>query len=301
MDANLDDRVQQNTCSILGPLWMDNFAQNIPQVRAGKSIGDLPKCEGHSALVIGAGPSVEKRKHLDLLASSGYKGIIFSTDRMLIPCLKKGVIPNYVVSVDGNGELIQKFFDDPIVKEYGKEVKVCATTTVHPNTIKRINDAGIKIYWFHGMLDSLTAIDSLTYWINKMAPKTIISCGGNCGTTSIVLAYYLKCNPIGFIGMDFGYLEDARMEDTSYYHQIKEVAQSNSALMSAYVKVKHPFFNTVALTDLVFLRYRDAFLKAIEWTKHKQYRVINMTEGGIIFGLGVEYMWFKDFLKQYKE
>jgi hypothetical protein len=301
MDNNLEDNIQQNTCRILGPLWMRNFAKNLPRIWAGGNLGDLAIHNAETALIIGAGPSVEANHQLEALASSNYqknkKHLIFATDRMLIPCLKKGVVPDFVVTVDGNGEKIPLWFDNPIVAEH-PEVKCLAAVTIHPNTVEKIEKAGMRIYWFHGMLDTLSQIDSLTYWLNEMAEKTIINCGGNCGTTAVVIAYSFHCNPIAFIGLNFGYLENTKYEDTACYEEIKKASPDNFGFLAAYTKIKHPFFSTIALTDMVFMRYRDSFIKMMSWLKFKEVKLINCTEGGILFCPGMDYMYFKDFLRE---
>ena len=45
-------------------------------------------------IVIGAGPSLYKFNHLEILAKSDYKGTLLITDKMLVPCLKGGITPD---------------------------------------------------------------------------------------------------------------------------------------------------------------------------------------------------------------
>lgn len=77
---------------------MKYFALNLENIAKEHSARELDPTnkEGNellnsSAIVIGAGPSVKKKKHLELLASSNYEGTIICTDRMLEPVLKAGI------------------------------------------------------------------------------------------------------------------------------------------------------------------------------------------------------------------
>ena len=73
-------------------MWMHNFARNIPEILVGKNVKVLRSSNvvnsKNSAIVIGAGPSIHEKNHLEQLRKSGYDGTIVCTDRMLIPCLK---------------------------------------------------------------------------------------------------------------------------------------------------------------------------------------------------------------------
>ena len=125
------DWVQNGTRAMID-LWMYNFARNVSYILDGDSAKSLsvfknkqktlknhkPDC---SAVVIGGGPSVYEKNHLETLANSNYKGAILCTDRMLIPCLKNGITPKkfpqfHVLTMDPY-QITIKFYNDKIVKE----------------------------------------------------------------------------------------------------------------------------------------------------------------------------------------
>ena len=81
--------------------WVKHFSLNINDIWNESSARDLDLSSNsnydpaqHSAIVIGAGPSIKKKKHLEMLAESNYQGNIVCTDRSLIPCLKAGITPD---------------------------------------------------------------------------------------------------------------------------------------------------------------------------------------------------------------
>src|SRR5437879_11374380 len=96
---------------------MQNYAKNISTILVTKKISDAPKAK-KPVLVVGAGPSVKARDHLSQLnhwfeeSSPGRDAIvIMATDRMLVPLLEAGIIPDYSITVDGNREKIVKWYD----------------------------------------------------------------------------------------------------------------------------------------------------------------------------------------------
>ncbi|MBW2671906.1 MAG: DUF115 domain-containing protein [Deltaproteobacteria bacterium] len=305
LNERFDDAVGRNTRSGLAPLWMENFIMNLPEIvdletyprdKDKHSIGRLPKHKGRPALIVAAGPSVEEKHHLELLAERGFKGVIFACDRMLIPLLKNGVVPNYVVSVDGNREKIVRWFDDPIVDRYAKRVTGLFVSTAAPNAVRRFKQAGGRIYWFHGMLDPFYELDSVTSFMNYMTGSTAVSCGGNVGTSCWTLAYYLKCSPIIFIGLDLGYTKETPIEETAYYELLKSSGAPLENIQQFYEEGVNPEFGCEYYTDAVFKNYRDSLLEMVEAAGVE---TINATEGGCVFGPGIRCMRFEEVLERY--
>lgn len=299
-----DEAITKGTRTNLAPLWMENFVMNIPLIipedypedKDKYSIGQLPKHEGEPALIIAAGPSIHEKNHIQLLADKGFGGKIFACDRMLIPLLKAGVIPDYVACVDGNREKIVKWFDDPIVDKYAKKIKGLFTTTTAPNAAKRFKDAGGQLFWFHGMLDQFYNLDSVTSFMNYMTGSTAISCGGNVGGACWTLAYYLKCSKIILIGLDLGYTKDTPIEETAYYEQLSASGAPLEGIQPFYEEGINPDFSCQYYTDIVFKHYKEALLEMVAMA---DIETINATGGGSLFGPGIKGMKFEKVLEEY--
>ncbi|MDO8659663.1 MAG: DUF115 domain-containing protein, partial [Candidatus Parcubacteria bacterium] len=167
---NVSDIIQKSTRDKMLGVWCNNFAENVADIREGLSISDLVPEEAKidenvilgPAIVVGRGPSIYKHKHINLLAKNGFKGTIVVSDGSLIDCLKQGVVPDYVVSVDGNNELIWKWYDHPLVDKFGSKIKAILCVSVAHNVVERCNKAGIKIYWFNPQFDDYRKHDSFT-------------------------------------------------------------------------------------------------------------------------------------------
>ena len=289
-------------------VWMENLANNIQEIKASKDLRDL-KPIGGPALIVGAGPSISNFNHLDILAKSNFKGTIVATDKMLIPLLEKGIVPQYVVCVDGYAECL-RYFSSPIVEKYKDEIKAIFTTFVHPSTIKSFNG---KKYFFHTVMDDYRKADSLTRAIYFMTHSTLVSCCGDCGSTAWKIAHGLNCNPLALIGMD---LSEEKLEELYDYYQMMEnfseekvtrkeneiiVKQEDGQLLQAFRKDYNPDFKNYGWTGIIWDSCWQTFNKWIGIAKKQKGVVtVNCTGRGIIHGHGVIGMKLEKFLKKYE-
>lgn len=311
------EMISESTKENLMRTWLQNFARNLPNILKGKTIADLvpekpDEVPKGAAVVVGAGPSIYKYKHLELLAESNFKGVIISTDRMLIPCLHHGIIPNLTVTVDGNREKIVKFYDDPLVDKYGEQLKAALITCVAPNVVKRLQKAKAEIYWYHPIFDDVRQSESLTKIIMDITstekdekqyyykPKGVpsMTCGGNTGAASWIIAFeLLKRSPIGLIGIDLGYLEGTPLEKTAYYNQLMQASGGDvTKIMPYYKEYYNPKSKRKVLTDLVFNHYREAWLEMAAITP-AWVETVNCSWETTLFGPNIKQMRFEEFLQ----
>lgn len=285
-------------------------------------------------IVIGRGPSLFKRKHLELLANWKFKNppTIIVTDGALLDCLRAGVIPekfpNFISqSIDGNRSLIVRWYGDPDFKEhspkatpteiaanaqdiqlinhYGSNLKVLVGSTVSPNVIKRCLQSGAEVYVFHPLFDSLghesmTRVMMYVTQTDTTPPLLTAACGGNAGTTAFVLSWnLLRCSPILLIGMDFGYLPETPLEQTAYASKALEQGDLVGASHSL-VEVKNPNDGVTYKTDAVFMHYRQSLFDMLDESPPPSWvKIYNNTEGGIIFGhKTIEWKSFREALQE---
>ena len=311
------DLISRATKENLMEMWVKNFSETLSYIKKGKTIAELvppnpEKAPLGPAIVVGAGPSVWKHKHLEMLAKTdkAKKLTVIPTDRMVAPCLKAGVTPDKFaewisVGVDGS-PVISKWYDDPIVKEYGDKIKVCIITSTHPKVVKVLRKNKVKnVYWYNPIYDDWRDNESYTRLQRIMTksqktPQGIpsLSCLGNAGAASWVLGHaLLRKSPICLLGIDFGYEEGTPLEKTQYFSGFMETAHGNVELVkTAYKTYYNPYWKCKAITDPVFDHYRNAFLDSVKQTP-SFVETYNCTEGGCIFGDGIPCMMFEDFLK----
>ena len=298
--------------------WLENFPLNLTNIWNELSAAELTPTNGKtklkSAIVIGRGPSVKKKGHLEILAKSNFNGAIICCDGALINTLKAGVTPEkfpnfYVVSIDPYSPAM-KFYDDKIVDRYGDKIKGIFSTIVKPTTVEKARNAGIKIHWLHSLFDyeegkkSFNQISaSMVRAKNHHNGLPAIQTGGNVGTSSWFIAWrILKCPTVALIGINHGWNEDDPWEKIishgSDFVKTDVVDRKSDTFEKLFKKIYNPDFNCNCIVDPLFQFYSSALKEFIvrspEWLT-----TINATEGGSIFGDKIIGMPFDSFLGKY--
>ena len=301
--------------------WVTNFALNLPDIWNEKSAKELNplvdpnyRKEDHSAIVIGRGPSINKHKHLKLLAESNYKGTIVCCDGKLIDALNAGVTPDkfpkyFVITVDPY-TAIRELYDDHIVDTYGNKIKGIFTVLTNYNAVVRARQAGIQIHWLHSLFDynegekSFNNLSALMIRAKKNEHRLpAIQTGGNVGTAAWFIAWQiLKCSTVALTGINHGWEEDDSWETIIHHNnktEISEVVDRNSdTFQKLFKKIYNPDFDCNCILDPLFQFYsmalKEFIIRSPEWVT-----TINATEGGSIFGERIKSMKFKNFLEKY--
>lgn len=149
-----------------------------------------------------------------------YNGHIVVADRSLIPCLKAGIIPKYVLVADGVDHVVD-YIKHELVEKAIKEHGIIGifNTQTHPIVTKQWVEYGGKIMWYSVALDALHQTKSLSRYLFHMTNDTIVSVPwGNVGMYQYGLSYLIGYNPIILYGYDFGFAEHDKIEDTPYWN-----------------------------------------------------------------------------------
>lgn len=299
----------------------------------GKTIADLAADDDFpAAVVVSGGPSIHRRKPLDLMKRLGFKGPVVACDGALGNCLRNGITPRYVVSVDPHPYRIVRWFGDTkfdsrplddyfrrqdldeahvenerranretieLVNRHGKNIRAILATSVHPDIAERCREAGMEIYWWNPVLDDYHAPDSITrkmYDLNK-APCMVT--GGNVGASSFVFAHtVLQKAHIALLGMDFSYAPGTALERTQYFDIVKNLYPDNPEKI--YIQVHNPHLGDTWFTDPAYYWYRQSFLDLVS-RLDPETTVYNCSEGGILFGDRINFIPFEQFLDRFNK
>ncbi len=199
------EQLSKNTMSTKLGHWAGNLRDNLQEINSSNDITDLKKLT-EPTLCLASGDSFNL--HLDEIKQ--FKGKIFVCERSLIPLLEHDVIPDYVVSIDGD-PIMKRFIDHPLVDKYADKMTAIFTTTASPQTVTRWK--GKKVF-FNAWLDNINEIKSVSLVFKEITQKSISYTGGHCGSTLWFLAYYLHADPIILLGIDMAY--PASIPDLSY-------------------------------------------------------------------------------------
>lgn len=268
-----------------------------------------------SALVVSAGPSLHRRDSIRKVKASGYNGTIIASDGSYIACLKQGLIPDFVITLDPHPRRIVRWFGDPefvenmagddyfarqdldvefrknsevqnqahieLVNLYGSRTRAVVSSSAPRNVVARLKSAGFEMYWWNPLVDDpllQASISRKLYDINRMP---CVNTGGTVGTAAWVFANsFLNIPEIGLLGMDLGYYADTPLEKTQTFYELHQQISHTGRIEAMFVDFEFPLTGQKFYTDPTYFWYRKNFLELLALSKN---RTINCTEGGTLF------------------
>lgn len=215
-------------------------------------------------IIIGAGPSVFEKNHLELLAKSNYNGTLLITDKMLKPCLDAGITPQrfsrYFVFTIEDLEIIANFF---IETPHSNKIKVICSERTKKSVINKILANNYNI-----------SIDSWDYL--RVTP--------NVGLMAFCFAWReLKLDELCMIGMNHG------MPKMNIPFN-----EDSEAFSLFYKKILNPDLNETSYLNPSMQLWREAFYDFLQLAPDIE--ICNCTEGGTLFGNGIKTMRFEYWL-----
>lgn len=304
-----------------------NVERNRPHIR--DTIADLAReaCgqTQESAVVIAAGPSLHRTRSIATILESGYEGDIIAADGALGHCLRQGLVPDYVVTLDPLSVRICRWFGDPdlasradddyfrrqemdpylgidearrnreligLVNRHGPSIKAVICTSSTPEVTRRCLESGMELYWWNPMVDDVDRPDSITRKLYQMNRAPCMVSGGNVGTAAwMVASQVLRKREVAVVGMDLGYAPGTPIEKTQYYPELRELF--GDRLREAIISVENPYLRETWFADPAYYWYRELFLQMAAGAGCVTY---NCTGGGILFGKSVRWMPLGEFL-----
>ncbi len=295
-----------------------NAEENSASVN--QTISDI-KPDEKPSLIISAGPSLYRQKVLTRIFNR-FHGNIIATDGSYIQCLKAGVIPEYVVTLDPHPHRMVRWFGDPdfeknaegddyferqdldvnfranaakendknieLVNQYAYKSKFIVGLSSPQNVVSRLQAAGVEPYWFTPLVDNPKDPKSLTYRMFEETQVRAMNTGGTVGTASWVFAHsILKSSLVGVVGMDFGYAMETPFKETQSYNMLKDYPN-----ISEFYPHYTGFWGE-AFTDPTYWWYRENILDLLKANKA---RLINCSGEGLFFGPGVGCMDLEQWL-----
>ena len=311
-------------------LGLKHAQENLPYLE--KTIKDLQReLQSESkrpALVVSAGPSLHKRKSIDTIKNSGFKGYIVCADGAFGHCLRSGLIPDFVLTVDPDPHRIIRWFGDPrlaerpeddyfqrqdldpalnkdefdrneellkLVNRFGPQVKLIISTSVSPEIARRCRDAGMQLYWWNPLYDDYDKPDSVSREVFNLNKVPCMVTGGNVGTSAWVFAQSILQSPdVIVVGMDCSYPPGTKVENTQYYEHLKDIFPEDPT--EGLVKIYNPHLEETWITDPGYYWYAQIFLQLVKMAPGRTH---NCTEGGILFGEGIDFRRLSDVLASF--
>lgn len=318
------------TLNRIGDAGLTNAHENLNHLARGQSLKALRDGAigaGDAAIVVAAGPSVHRRNFAEQIKTSGFKGAIIATDSAMRYCLKAGVVPDLVVTLDPHAKRIVRWFGDPHLREqdlrvddyfarqdmdrafademrandemlellarHGPKIRLALSTSASKAVVDRALETGMQIFWWNPMYDDPGAPNSTTKQLQRLNGLPCVNAGGNVGSACWMMAHaVLDKKRIAVVGMDFSYYDGTPYRNTQYYHEAVNLVGEDQ-LDSIYIRIFNPHLQQWFYTDPAYLWYRNCFL---EMAADADCVTYNCTEGGILFGDPIRFVDFGEFL-----
>src|SRR5262249_30981585 len=146
---------------------------------------------------------------------------------------------------------------------------------------------GMKIYWWNPMLDDPDKPDSVTQKLHASNGLPCVNAGGNVGAACWMMAdAVLGKRHVALTGMDFSHYDGTSYAQTQYYKELAELVGEDK-LDTVFMRVFNPHLESWFFTDPAYMWYRENFLSMV---KEGDCKTANCTEGGILFGEGIDFV-----------
>jgi hypothetical protein len=291
-------------------------------------VGDDQEDANGAALVIVGGPSLHRKDPVPRILASGFKGKVVVADGSLGYSLRKGLVPDYLISVDPHPYRIVRWFGDPdlerrpkddyfsrqdldpehwkdevrqnqqlleLVNRHGPQIKAILATSVDVSVTERCHQAGMQLFWWNPLYDDGESSESIS---RKLFESNGIPCmvtGGNVGAAAWIFAHsILRKKHVGLLGMDLGYAPGTPLTNTQYFTELVEMF--GDKVSDAYIHIHNPHLNETWYTDPTYAWYRKVMLQLVREAPCITY---NCTEGGTLFGDGIRFVGLDEFLIQF--
>lgn len=295
---------------------IENTKRNLDQLKYCQSIKDIQPRPG-KCLIVSAGPSLYRQRSLTKL--NGYKGTMVAVDGGYIQCLKAGVIPDYIITIDPHPTRIVRWFGDPALEENSKDddyferqdldvsfrENALETNKDNIKLVDRFNQSRLVIacsapqnvvgrtfhmkrYWFAPLVDDPDE-DGLTRQMVDLTGVPAMNSGGTAGNCAWVFAYsVLNSKDIACVGMDYGYYMDTPLNQTQEWNMLKDHDTPEQ-----YFPEEEGYWGK-ARTSPTYSWYRQNLRDLM---KANDGRITNCTEGGLLTGFRVENRGLDEWLK----
>lgn len=326
LGRRIASRLGEATFERIASVGLANAEANRSRIeRSVLELGAVPLGEGDRAVVVAAGPSLRRRDSVGRLARSGFRGAIVAVDSALGACLREGVVPHVVVTVDPHPERIVRWFGDPsltaapaddyfrrqemdathavdevaanrelvaLVDRYGPRLRVAAATSAAPSVVARCHAARMSLFWWNPMYDDYDRPGSVSRRLYEANHLPCLNGGGNVGTAAWVLSHaVLGKRRVAVVGMDFGYAPGTPYARTQYYPELRELFGDGCA--EAFIQIENPVVGETWFTDPAYYWFRDVFF---EMARDTDCETFNCTEGGVLYGPEVKALTLEEFV-----
>ena len=259
-----------------------HFLHNALVYAQAGSVEDLRGCaKGRTAVVVSAGPSLERNIHL--LAQPGVRErvVIIAAQTVLKPLLARGIRPHFVTALD-HSDISARFFEGLTAEDVRG-----VTLVVEPKANPAIPAA------FPGEIRcSREPVLDEIFGPGLSRPMGALRSGSTVAHLSYYLARHMGCDPVALIGQDLGFTDGQYYSAGAAIHQVwsGELNDFNTLEMMEWQRIVRmrgmlhratDHLGRDMYTDEQMLAYRLQFERDFGDDKALGLTTLDATEGGV--------------------
>lgn len=179
-------------------IGLRNHYQNIDACIKANSYKEIKnKYKGYPAIIVASGPSLDKNIHI--LKQAQGKALIISCDASYVTCVKNGVLPDAIASLERGELTYEYFFKD---QNFHDGLVLVGPSLLWPKTHEE----------FPGkqLLFAKNYIGTEGWWSKNFENIEFLSMGHSCATAAYGFAREAGCDPVILIGQDLAYTDDKK-------------------------------------------------------------------------------------------
>ncbi len=260
-----------------------NALMNIDHYSATAGIAPLKgTCAGKPAVVVSAGPSLEK--NLSLLADPSVRDsvVIIAVQTVLKTMLSRGIKPHFVAAIDYH-EISKRFYEGLTPADV-EGIRLVVEPKANPAILDAFPG---EVLCANDELIDLALGETLTRDLGE------IEKGGTVAHLCYYFARYLGCDPVIFIGQDLGFTDGQYYAAGAAIHQVwsGELNAHNTLEMMEWQRIVRMKGLLTKKTDIhgrsIYLdeqmsTYLGQFEMMFKNDVDAGLRVIDATEGGVL-------------------
>ncbi|MFH1897009.1 MAG: 6-hydroxymethylpterin diphosphokinase MptE-like protein [Candidatus Desantisbacteria bacterium] len=262
------------------PVWQSHILMNLPQIISSPGLKELfEKFEGFPAIIVAAGPSLDK--NVALLKEAKGKAMILCVDTALRTVLQHGIQPDFVVAIDAT-EKNYKYYLKPVTIPEG--TYLLTGPAVYPDALPLFSPNIFFSGFGHPWL----------VWIETfIGERGAIKLGGSVSTAGFDLAVRFGANPVIFIGQDLSFPDNKVYTQGVLQERIEEAEEYAKKLNTIWIE--DIYGNQVPTTQSMWT-----------WVRWFEYQIqqrpdityIDATEGGAKI-MGTKILTLRETIDEY--
>jgi len=274
------------TLMVMGEMQQMNIILNFPHVLDNPPFAHLiSKFAGKPAIIVSAGPSLDKNMHL--LTEAYDRALIIAVDTAVKPLLAKGILPHVVVTGDPQEENARHLKGVDLPETYFIVEPQCPVAAVN-------RWSGPKfICTFH---------DNMMRWVDRvLGDRGRVVVWGSVAVMAYDVAVKLGADPIVFIGQDLSFPEGKTYTSGTIFETEDKQEMSVAELTkrgTTLIDQTDIYGNTVKTNRQMFAYFN--FLKnRFQHPEVANRTIINASEGGILQSERVTVLPLRETIDQY--